>query len=166
MINESGLQFPFDETCRFDGSGHGLSHCMKAVDFIINADDRDYFIEVKNPSHPKASKTNRDKFIRSFKSDELKKNLVQKFRDTLLYRFAEEKVDNPIHYLVLLCLDGLVDRSLLQAKTDDLRRHIPVGNDVARWKQSLAEECIVLYSPEDWNKHFPKWKIDPVSTDS
>jgi len=37
---------------RFDDWTHGLSHCMKAVDFIVELTDRILFIEIKNPPDP------------------------------------------------------------------------------------------------------------------
>ena len=37
---------------KFDVPGHGLSHCMKAVDFIIELPDRYQFVEFKNPEAP------------------------------------------------------------------------------------------------------------------
>ena len=37
---------------RFDGPKHGLSHCMKAVDFVMELADRYLFIELKESSTP------------------------------------------------------------------------------------------------------------------
>ncbi|MGC8733127.1 MAG: hypothetical protein ACP5RC_12855, partial [Halothiobacillaceae bacterium] len=37
-----------------DEASHGLSHCMKAVDFIIELEDRTYFVEFKDPENPNA----------------------------------------------------------------------------------------------------------------
>ena len=34
---------------KFDDSSHGLSHCMKAVDFIVEHPNRYLFIEFKDP---------------------------------------------------------------------------------------------------------------------
>jgi len=34
---------------KFDDRTHGLSHCMKAVDFIVELVDRILFIEIKEP---------------------------------------------------------------------------------------------------------------------
>lgn len=46
-----------------DESNHGLSHCMKAVDFIIELDDRLLFIEFKDPEHPAAKEKDQKKFM-------------------------------------------------------------------------------------------------------
>ncbi len=37
-----------------DPPSHGLSHCMKAVDFIVERPDSYLFIEFKDPQDPKA----------------------------------------------------------------------------------------------------------------
>ena len=42
------------EARKFDGSDHGLSHCMKAVDFIVELPERYLFIEFKDPQNPNA----------------------------------------------------------------------------------------------------------------
>lgn len=42
-LTEGTLQFTFNDVAgggRFDGRTHGLSHCMKAVDFIVELTDR------------------------------------------------------------------------------------------------------------------------------
>ena len=33
---------------KFDGPDHGLSHCMKAVDWVFELKDRTYFAELKD----------------------------------------------------------------------------------------------------------------------
>ena len=38
----------------FDDQHHGLSHCMTAVDWILDLPERIYFIEVKDPEDPEA----------------------------------------------------------------------------------------------------------------
>ena len=38
---------------KFDGADHGLT-CMKAVDFIVELEDRYLFIELKDPDDPEA----------------------------------------------------------------------------------------------------------------
>ena len=59
------FQFPEEVSCeRFDGPEHGLSNRkMKAVDFILDAEDSYYFLEVKDPNHTKAKKKNQTKFM-------------------------------------------------------------------------------------------------------
>ena len=42
--------FKFDEKDRSKETFHGLSHCMKAVDFIIETEEYYHFVEVKDYS--------------------------------------------------------------------------------------------------------------------
>ena len=69
-LTEGNLQiiFPRGATARKfdDKSSHGLSHCMKAVDFIVELTDRVLFIEIKDPQHPLALENDSRKFIDKF----------------------------------------------------------------------------------------------------
>ena len=44
---------------RFDGADHGLSRCMKAVDFVLELADRYLYIELKDPQHPRIDRIER-----------------------------------------------------------------------------------------------------------
>ena len=51
-FTEDDLQVTFNNVVharRFDDSSHGLSHCMKVVDFVVELHDRYLFIEFKDP---------------------------------------------------------------------------------------------------------------------
>ena len=53
VLREGDLQITINdaiEARKFDDeASHGLSHCMKAVDFVVELPDRYLFIEVKDP---------------------------------------------------------------------------------------------------------------------
>ncbi len=68
---------------KFDAqSSHGLSHCMKAVDFIVELDDQTLFIEFKDPEDPHAKLTDSDAYLARFKSGEIDSDLKTKYRDS------------------------------------------------------------------------------------
>ena len=46
-----------------DETAHVLTHCMKAVDFIIELKDRYLFVEVKDPEDPRSQPKEREKFV-------------------------------------------------------------------------------------------------------
>ncbi|MCB9718057.1 MAG: hypothetical protein H6712_29675 [Myxococcales bacterium] len=49
-LTENELVFEFAGTTmasKFDDQQHRLSRCMKAVDFVVEYDDHDLFVEVK-----------------------------------------------------------------------------------------------------------------------
>ena len=67
---------------QFDGAGHRLSHCMKAVDWIIKRQDQLLFVEVKDPASRAAQRhTDVGKTLKGYQSGSLIPDLVDKFRD-------------------------------------------------------------------------------------
>ena len=147
---------------KFDGHDHGLSHCMKAVDFIVEESDRVLFLEFKDPDHPAAQPKNREAFLKSFLSGEKDDDLVRKYRDSFLYRWAEQASEKPIHYLVLIAAHSL-DEALLLARTDDLKRRLPVeGPASGAWQRQIVAGCGV-FNLETWNKHLPQYPVTRVA---
>ena len=53
---------------KFDDANHGLSHCMKAVDFIVERPNCYLFIEFKDPQNPNAKAKDQKKFVNRFMS--------------------------------------------------------------------------------------------------
>lgn len=157
MILEEGcLQFDFNDAIsaiKFDEQDptiqtfHGLSHCMKAVDFVVEYEDHYLFIEIKDPSDPARYGTAQDKAA-------LIKSLVGKFRDTFLYRWAEEKLDKPVRYLCLVELDNAQTLYLM----NQLKNQLPIDKRPPRWKQPLAQFCAVL-NRATWNNTFSNIQV-------
>jgi len=96
ILREGGLEFDFsdaingfkfDETDKYSETYHGLSHCMKAVDFIVELENDYLLVEVKDFHDP-------GQYTESESFKKLRNNLKTKFRDTLLYRFAEDQLKN------------------------------------------------------------------------
>lgn len=152
--------FPAPEltVIKFDDSyTHGLTaYDMKAVDFIIEFSDYYVFLEIKDPDAPDTRSRNKQDFINEFKSDTLKTILSKKYRDSFIYRWAQNKVDKPIHYYVLVCLNSLteVDYNVL---TDKLKKFLPQEYNKA-WQRRLADKCVVV-PLKVWNAEFPNCKI-------
>lgn len=147
---------------KFDDSyTHGLTDCdMKAVDFIIEFSDYYVFLELKDPDDPNARKRNIQEFIKEFKSEALKKNLSKKYRDSFIYRWAQDKVDKPIRYYVIVCLKFLttVDYTIL---TDKLKKHLPQKYPKA-WKRELTGKCVIA-PLRVRNREFPNCTIRRIS---
>ncbi len=146
--------FKFDEKDKLSAHYHGLSHCMKGVDFIIELSDKYVFIEVKDPSQSGSTDERRDKFKNKVTSGILLSEIVQKYRDTFLYRWAENKVDKPIHYICLITLESPLVLHLMK----QLKQQLPEGKAGPRWKQGIVSSCIVV-NIENWNQQFTKWPI-------
>jgi hypothetical protein len=144
-----------------DPSTHGLtSFDMKAVDFIIDFPDKYVFLELKDPDDPNARTKSKQKFIEEFKSDTLKSSLAKKYRDSFIYRWAQDKIDKPIYYYVIVCSKSLKPPDYL-ILTEKLKKYLPLKYDKA-WRRQFASNCIVL-NLSKWNEIFPDCKIRRVS---
>ena len=150
--------YTFDETDSSNPNCHGLSHCMKAVDFRVEFNDKYLFVEIKDPPVPSGA-TRSTRYDSASDYNELIKSLVGKFRDSFLYHWAEKKRQKPISYFCLINLDSALTLKLL----NDLRRQLPEhGPANGRWKRSLVRGCAVA-NVSDWNAAFPKWQITRLS---
>lgn len=145
-----------------DKSSHGLSHCMKAVDFIVELDEKIFFIELKDPDRPDAPPERSAKFMGRFLSGEIDDNLKTKYRDSWLYEWAQGRIEKPVIYLVLIGASSLSAPELL-ARTEALKRQLPVsGPKGLAWKNPLVAGCAVM-NLAAWNKALPHMQVRRIS---
>lgn len=145
-----------------DNASHGLSHCMKAVDFIVEMNDRILFIELKDPEHPAAAPANRQQFITKFLAGQIDGDLKVKYRDSFLYEWGCQRTSKPIYYLVLIAASTLGPAELL-ARTDALKRQLPLmGPSASPWPRPFVAGCSVMNLAE-WNKRLPKFPVSRVA---
>jgi len=147
--------FVFDEKDRTKPTYHGLP--MKAVDLVAEFPDAYVFVEIKEfvdpdmyDEHLAADDDETEKRRDHFKW--LKNYLKYKYRDTYLFRHAEDRVDKPIHYICLLTFDNAMNTTMQKA----LRSELPVGLASSRWKREIVKSCHVVNLAR-WNENFPKW---------
>ena len=158
-FTEDGLQVSFNNVVharRFDDSGHGLSHCMKAVDFVIELRDRYLFIEFKDPENPRIPPEHRTDAMQNLQNSAFDEDLKYKFRDTFIYEWASGRADKPVDYFVLIAVN---DRPLLSRRLDVLERNLPqkLPSSVA-WIQPIVHRCGV-FNIADWNAEFPDYQV-------
>ena len=166
VFREEALELTLPDEARgrkFDGSDHGLVHCMKAVDFIVEEPERVLFIEFKDPDDPRARGRQQSKeFLEELKAGDKDDDLVRKYRDSFIYRWAEKADEKPIFYYVLIAASQL-DEAMLLARTDELKRKLPVdGPKSEAWKRQVAVACAV-FNLETWNKHLPEYPVKRVA---
>lgn len=156
------IKIPAGATARkFDDSNHGLAHCMKAVDFIVELTDRYLFVEFKDPQHPNSLETNRDKFLRGFLAGNIDEDFKHKYRDSFLYEWASGLNDKPIYYYVLVALETLTDAELV-TRTDALKRAMPVdGPPSGRWKRKIVAGCAV-FNISSWNRVLSDYPVSRI----
>ena len=144
-----------------DPSSHGLSYCMKAVDFTVELPERRLFIEIKDPQTPHADLERSKEFIASFLAGKLDSDLKYKYRDSFLYELASGNDDRPIHYYVIVAISRLSPVELLR-RTDALKRALPVlGPRSGTWKRQIVENCMV-FNIETWNQYQPRFPLSRI----
>ena len=161
-LTEGNIRIVFPRAAKVrkfdDGASHGLTDCMKAVDFIVEEADRVSFIEFKDPDHPRATREDRMEFIDEFESGRLDEELKYKYRDSFLYRWASSGVDKPIHYWVLVAIDGLTDTDL-DTHEGNLKRKLPLnGPRSGKWRRQIVEDCMVC-NIRTWNRRLPRFPV-------
>lgn len=165
-FTEGNLQFDFPTALKHekfdDGATHFLTHCMKAVDFIVDLPDRIIFLEVKDPQHPTASAIATKQFEGDLRSGILIENALRpKCCDSLLYKLATQDIDlhKPIYYYVLIALNALREPELA-ALTDQLKSRLPIVEERGRvWKKfseagqpaHFIQGC-AIFNLATWNK--------------
>ena len=165
-LTEKDLKFDFPEAIsarKFDDSSHGLSHCMKAVDFIVELDDKLLYVEVKDFQHPRSRPQNLEENMEKLENDELINDaLIPKYRDSFLYQYGMKNIGKPIYYLVLLALDSL-SWGELDNLTLKLKERIPVkGPKKMPWQREFIHSC-QIFNLETWNKSLPKFPAVRIS---
>ena len=166
VFEERDLQITMSnvkEARRFDGPDHGLSHCMNAVDFVVELDDRFLFIEFKDPQHPGATTESRENFIGRLLSGSLDEELKHKYRDSFLYLWAAGRIGKPIYYMVLIAHDALTSADrVLDRRTSELKRKLPAGLP-SKWIHTIVEDCAV-FNLASWNQRFQDFQVTRVSS--
>lgn len=152
-LTENELVFEFAGTTmasKFDDQQHRLSRCMKAVDFVVEYDDHDLLVEVKDPDQTGATPERKARFVEKLQGDELVRDLARKYRDSWIYRWSHDH-DEPVRYVVLLQLSTLSDVMLLSL-TDRLRHELPaLGPGGAPWPRPFVLGASVL-NMQSWNR--------------
>ncbi len=162
---EGNLQIAFPVNTSFrkfdDKDRHLLNHCMKAVDFIVETDDRLLFIEFKDPDHPDAKPVQREKFADSFCSGRLNEDLKYKYRDSFLYEWASGNTGKPVYYWILLAMDNLTEADLL-VQTEDLKRKLPLrGPASGAWVRQIVADCMI-FNIKTWNRHLKDFPVSRI----
>ena len=158
ILTEGQLQFTFNNVLdvrKFDDSAHGLSDCMKAVDFIVERVDRYQFIEVKDPQAYPSSVAD---YIQRFTSGQIDEEFKYKYRDSFLYEWASGRAEKPIYYLMLIGLDTLT-RPQLHRRQMAMEGKLPLlRRGVLQWIRPIVAGCGV-FNIADWNQQFPDYPV-------
>ena len=173
-IKKDGFHFDFRGAKRVFAFDESNNAPMKKVDLIaeFEGDEEGYdvYVEIKDL-------TTKELPVQGTKADAKSrenynyylKYLKYKYRDTYLYRHAEDKVRKPIYYICLLILSPKSSLFLCNKFGQDLRTHLPVEPWCEwKWKKKIVDACHVV-NEELWQRNFSKewnWKLERLSTES
>ena len=147
----------FDQMKATQPNYHGIGE-MHRVDFVVELDDKIVFVEVKDPGNPKAQPKGLEKFYGELVDGTLCDTFAAKFIDTFLYRWAEDLLHKPVHYISLVTVFD-DDDELLPNFSDEIAKKLPpMGKSIARWRRQLVENCQV-FNLAQWNENFPQWPV-------
>jgi hypothetical protein len=154
--------FVFDETDSAKPTFHGAP--MKGVDIVAEFNKAYVYVELKDYDDTSIYDvlgvlTEDEKKSRQDCFKWLKNYLKYKFRDTYLYRYAEQKVEKPVHYVCLITFDNALNSRMQKS----LKQELPVGKVSRRWVFPLATSCQVV-NLDKWNENFPKWPVTRIAT--
>jgi len=144
-------------------TSHGLSHCMKAVDFIVERPDCYLFIEFKDPQAPGAKGKRQKTFVQRFQSGNIDEDFKYKYRDSFLYEWASGRAAKPIHFLVLVALNTLQAADLVR-RTDALKKKLPLQRSKpSPWPRPFVQSCQV-FNLATWNQFNSDLPVSRMST--
>jgi len=156
------IEFPSNVSARkFDDSAHGLSHCMTAVDFIVEEHDRVLYIEIKDHDHHCANEEEKAKFASSIQSGSLDQDLQYKYRDTFHYQWAAGKTNKPIFDWVIIAIETLKETKR-PVHTDCLRRKLPVEPYPGTSTRPIATDCMV-FNVSSWNRYQKRFPLSRIT---
>ncbi len=164
VLEERDLQITIshaEAARRFDGPDHGLTHCMNAVDFVVEFSDRLLFIEFKDPQHPDSNLSSDEALSAYYQSERIDQELVYKCRDSFLYEWAAGRTEREVYYLVLIAIDHLTSADL-DKKKRDLDRKLPTGIP-NKWERPIVTGCGV-FNLASWNEQFPNLQVRRLSS--
>lgn len=161
---EGDLQITFSNAIsvrKFDDPQvHRLSHCMKAVDFIVELSNRYWFVEIKDPGNPTTTAAQLQHFEGEMRSGTIDNSLAYKFRDSFLYEWASGRAHKPVDYFVII--EG-VEKSLLTRRIDELKRKIPsLGPGGTIWRNRFVHS-VGVFDMATWNVRYPNAQIVRLS---
>ena len=145
---------------KFDDPNYPKPGQMKAVDFIVEYQDRFVFIEFKDPQHPDSNLTSYEELSAYYQSENIDQELVYKYRDSFLYEWAAGRAERDVYYLVLIAIEHLTSADL-DKKKKDLDRKLPVGKPSV-WERPVPNGCGV-FNLSSWNQQFPELAVRRLS---
>lgn len=168
-LSEGEIQIEFQGVLhaeKFDDARHGMSHCLKAVDFLCEWPSDLWLVELKDPEESAIPEKHRANSVAEFRThlsteDYFRGVLAQKLKDTILYLHLDCRLpDKPMKYVVLAGLSSMDSAMMLNA-LDRLRKACGDPKQGIPWRRGYA---VAFLNIKEWNKRFPHCPATRVTT--
>ena len=146
-IEKDGFCFDFKGARRVFAFDKSNNSPMKKVDLIAEFEggnkNYDVYAEIKNLTTKELPVKGAKADLRSRKNYKYYlKTLKYQYRDTYLYRYAEDKVRKPIYYICLLSLSPELSSLLCEMFGKDLCNDLPLKR-VPKWNWKKDCRCLL-----------------------
>jgi hypothetical protein len=159
IYQEGDLIFEFPDGLsvrKFDDAGHGEQR-LKAVDFIIESDDKVMFIEVKDPEHSRVPPQHQDAQLKSFilkvaGEKHFKEEIAPKLKDSIFYLHLQRQLpDKTLQYVYVTGLSTL-DAAQFSIADKLMRKACCFPGPGPGWQRDYA---VVFLDLRQWQRKFP-----------
>ncbi len=164
-ITKDGFCFYFEGARRvidFDKSNEAP---MKKVDLIAEFEGHggnyDVYVEIKDLTTKELPEKGAEAGSESLDNYYYYlETLKYKYRDTYLYRYAEDKVKKEVYYICLLSLSPKLRYPIYHKFGKDLRHQLSLEPKRKwKWKKKIIDACDVV-DERLWKKNWPRWKLE------
>lgn len=168
-LREREIQIEFQGVLnaeKFDDDRHGMSHCLKAVDFLCDWPGALWLVELKDPEESAIPPKHQANSIAQLKQElsterYFRSVLAQKLKDTILYLHLDRRLpDKPMKFVVLVGLSSMDSAMLLNA-LDRLRKACGDPKSGIPWRRDYA---VAFLNIKEWNKRFPQCPATRVTS--
>jgi hypothetical protein len=159
-LKEGDIEIDFQgvlQAEKFDDARHGMSHCLKAVDFLCDWGDDFWLVELKDPEESAIPPQHKSSSVASFTKElstevYFRSVLAQKLKDTILYLHLDNRLPNKsLKYIVLVGL-ATMDAAMMLNALDRLKKACGDPKKGTPWQRAYT---VVFLNLAEWNKRFP-----------
>ena len=168
-LSEGDIEIDFQgvlQAEKFDDAKHGMSHCLKAVDFLCDWANDLWLVELKDPEEVAIPPLHKAHSVAQFTKElsteaYFRSVLAQKFKDTILYLHLDRRLpDKPLKYIVLVGLSSM-DAAMMLNALDRLKKACGDPKPGTPW---LRGYIVAFLNLAEWNKRFPHCPAKRVTT--
>ena len=132
-----------------------MSHCMKAVDFILDTPAARIFLEVKDPDAAISPQTPLE-YAENLYVGRLDSDLFYKYRDSWLYLYASGRMRKKAHYYFVLLGLSTISTESISRRSNALQQKTSLEGPSGPWKKPFVDQVFV-FNIDSWNRNFPQF---------